>query len=629
MAQIPPPSDEQLQVIRSIGKNNVIVDSVAGSGKTTCILYIAKMRDFKNILIITYNARLKLETRKRVSELSIFNVDVHSYHSFCVKYYDSKCYTDAKLKSVLDSRPPAKFEYDLVIIDEAQDMTPLYYRLLCKIYSEINDYPPICIIGDRLQSIYRFNEADNRFITMSDKIFNFNALDWCRLRLSVSFRLTYETAAFVNYILADNRISVIRSGPLPLYYNGNLFSNGHEELIDLVTKLPPEEVFIICPSLRGRNSPPVLFENNLKQNPRTTHIPIYVSITSTDTLDDELIAGKLVFSTFHQVKGLERKYVFVFGFDAKYFQYHCRNACQSICPNEIYVAVTVTRASERLFLISSNTAAPFEFINPSKLPKLCEVQGEIESTNRYRSVKMRKISSESLLRHLREYAITNAYRLMNYKTCQNPAIPINITTRIKTPNGCVESVQDINRRAIIYATEMQFKKSHTLVRNALKIGNLLLKHEYGYNNKLYQILKYDWISQDVFDGIIDRIMEINFNIPEFQVSCEILDEKYILTSIIDCVDGDMAYHFICENDVKPIHLLRCAVNMYASRSAHGTLYNILTGKKYIIEANNIHQIWRILLAAKLVTNDNDISDDEFLQVADNGWIEVAKLLVTL
>ena len=42
-----PPSDEQLQVIQSIGNYNVIVDSVAGSGKTTCILHIAKMREFK------------------------------------------------------------------------------------------------------------------------------------------------------------------------------------------------------------------------------------------------------------------------------------------------------------------------------------------------------------------------------------------------------------------------------------------------------------------------------------------------------------------------------------------------------------------------------------------------------
>ena len=492
-------------------------------------------------------------------------------------------------------------------------MTPLYYRLICKIYYEINDYPPICIIGDCRQSIYGFNGADSRFITMADEIFNFNALDWHRLRLSISFRLTHETAAFVNHILANDRLSAIRSGQPPLYYIGNLFSNENVDLINLVAKLPPEDVFVLCPSLRGKNSPQVLFENNLKQNPRTKHIPIYVPVSSTESLDQSLIAGKLVFSTFHQVKGLERKYVFVFGFDAKYFQYHCRNANQKICPNEIYVAST--RASERLFLISSNSAAPFDFVNPSKLPRFCEVQGKIKSTNRFRSVKIGKISSESLVRHLREDAITNAHSLMKYEFCKKHIIPINIPTKIKTPNGCVESVQDINRRAVIYAVEMRFNEVYEPVSKALETGNQLLKDECGYINKLCQISKYDWISQDIFDMLIDRIIEINFTAPKFQVSCEILDEDYILTSTIDCIDGNTAYHFICENDVKPIHLLRCAVDMYASRSTYGILYNILTDKKYIIEVDNIQQIWRILLVAKLAAND-DISDEVFLQAAD-------------
>ena len=40
---LPPISDEQQEVVKAIGKStNVIVESVAGSGKTTCNIYIAK-----------------------------------------------------------------------------------------------------------------------------------------------------------------------------------------------------------------------------------------------------------------------------------------------------------------------------------------------------------------------------------------------------------------------------------------------------------------------------------------------------------------------------------------------------------------------------------------------------------
>ena len=61
---------------------------------------------------------------------------------------------------------------DIIIADEAQDITPLFYKLLCKIFSENTKEYKIVIMGDQMQSIYKFREADPRFITMSEKIFN-------------------------------------------------------------------------------------------------------------------------------------------------------------------------------------------------------------------------------------------------------------------------------------------------------------------------------------------------------------------------------------------------------------------------------------------------------------------------
>ena len=81
---LPNISDEQLTIVNNLGLNNVIVDSVAGSGKTTTNIYIAKKYSDLNILLLTYNAKLKMETREKVSNLNITNLEVHSYHSFCV-----------------------------------------------------------------------------------------------------------------------------------------------------------------------------------------------------------------------------------------------------------------------------------------------------------------------------------------------------------------------------------------------------------------------------------------------------------------------------------------------------------------------------------------------------------------
>jgi superfamily I DNA/RNA helicase len=86
--KLPEISTEQNRIIQELLlNNNVVIDSVAGSGKTTCNLHIASY--FKNlkILLMTYNSKLKIETREKIQKLKLENIEVHSYHSFCVKYY--------------------------------------------------------------------------------------------------------------------------------------------------------------------------------------------------------------------------------------------------------------------------------------------------------------------------------------------------------------------------------------------------------------------------------------------------------------------------------------------------------------------------------------------------------------
>ena len=62
-------SNEQNNIINLLKDNkNIIVDSVAGSGKTTTNLYIAKSFPKLNILLLTYNAKLKIETINKKSK---------------------------------------------------------------------------------------------------------------------------------------------------------------------------------------------------------------------------------------------------------------------------------------------------------------------------------------------------------------------------------------------------------------------------------------------------------------------------------------------------------------------------------------------------------------------------------
>ena len=76
---------------------------------------------------------MKIDVRQKIEEYQISNVHVHSYHSLLKRYYDHEAYTDNHMQHVLDQNLPMfpteqKFiKFSVVVIDESQDMTPLYY----------------------------------------------------------------------------------------------------------------------------------------------------------------------------------------------------------------------------------------------------------------------------------------------------------------------------------------------------------------------------------------------------------------------------------------------------------------------------------------------------------------------
>jgi len=174
---LPPKTKEQEEIIQKLENNNLIIEAVAGSGKTTTSLYIAKNFQNLKILLLTYNSKLKAETRKKVFSLGIKNLEVHSFHAFGYKYYnEKKCTTDRGIHEIINqkTKPALAFKFDLIIIDEAQDITPLYYEFICKIIVDNGLSARICLLGDKNQSIYSFNNADSRYLSLADHFFSFN-----------------------------------------------------------------------------------------------------------------------------------------------------------------------------------------------------------------------------------------------------------------------------------------------------------------------------------------------------------------------------------------------------------------------------------------------------------------------
>lgn len=332
-----PISQEQQQVIDYLKTNrNVVVNSVAGSGKTTCNLHIATYFTEKNILLLTYNSKLKLETREKVKALKLTKLETHSYHSFCVKYYHHQCFTDTEIDDILENntKPQIQFHYDFIILDEAQDISPRLFQLICKIARDNNDKQALyCVMGDEKQSIYDFNRADQRFITFAEQIFKFNSFPWNKCKLSQSFRITKPMAEFLNgcalneeRIFSDKEItSKNKRAVKPKYFICDAFNYNENRVYEVVKHYikngyEAEDIFVLAASILNPKTPIRYLENKLKHDYKN-QIPIFIPTDDETPLEEDVVRGKMVFSTFHQAKGLERKIVIVYGFDNSYFSF--------------------------------------------------------------------------------------------------------------------------------------------------------------------------------------------------------------------------------------------------------------------------------------------------------------------
>jgi hypothetical protein len=363
-------STEQQSIINDIRTNHVQVTAVAGCGKTTTNLFLAQQNKDLNILLLTYNASLRIETNLKIAEYGLRNIQVHTFHSFAFKFY-KECYNDYGIFEILEYQlaPLAELSdglnFDIIILDEMQDMTLLYFRFICKIYHDNKAKSPrFCILGDPHQTIYQYNGSDSQYFENFVRLFEYR--EWKKYKLKNTFRCTNSVSDFLNTVmLQDERIFTNKDGPLVKYlmcdtYEDDIF---REVTFCLSIGYKVDDIFILAPSIKTASSP----VRRLSEKFSFHNYPVFVSYSDEDKPNERVLRNKLVFLSFHQSKGLERKVVIVLGFDNSYFLYYKKGYDPLVCPNELYVAVT--RSSERLIVVHDVKHDFLPFLNIEAISK--------------------------------------------------------------------------------------------------------------------------------------------------------------------------------------------------------------------------------------------------------------------
>jgi hypothetical protein len=679
---IPNLSEDQQKVVSAIGDGfNVKVSGVAGCGKTTNILGICSSFPDKTVLVLTYNARLKIETREKVEKLGLTNTEVHSYHAMCVRYYSPEGAKDNGIINVVkhDIKPKKTIEFDIIVLDECQDMTKCYYSFVTKIVND-NKEPNIqyCLFGDEKQNIFDFKGADERFLTHGDKVFKTpNKKEWMELNLHTSFRVTNQVANFINkFLIGYNRIKACKNGDKVRYMYINHFKQKYDLYKEVMYYLQKgfkyDDIFILAPSIKKKTgfSPVINLENMLVNNGH----PCFAPVSDEAKIDEDVIKGKIVFSTFHQVKGLERPVVIVFNFDFSYFKYYARDMVCDKCPNIIYVATT--RALQNLTVIHDSSSQPIlPTITYDSITKDQNVTivGGIMGRDEFGEIcpkQQQKIPVfvTELLRFLDPQVIHNAMKKIEYitipyvnETGDHHYKPqkINLPQKAScSKKNTAEIVYDINGYAIPTFFEMKYFQRCSILDNieydkiensqrknydkiAFKFGqdkNLSVKYLLyistlydacinGYIHRTKQISSYDWITNEQLTqccDILDHHIQSNDKTDlEFEVlykDCQFLKTKYYLWGRIDVLDNnsDTLWEIKCTSQTEDEHIIQLAIYAWMTYSKDKIkreykLLNVCNNEvtTLLYDHNKVTDVIDYLLKAKY-EKKKILTDSEFI-----------------
>lgn len=563
-------SFEQNNIISHImAGHNMIIDSISGSGKTMIIKHIASAINNKKILVVTYNSFLKLETRHKC------NVPVETYHSLHYKYYKNT-YTDHDMLLTINNTQNVTIseQYDIIIIDEAQDMTTLYLSFIKKFISDMGRRIQLILMGDVRQCIYKYKDP-NMLSFVTDHRTMWPDYEFIRADLNMSYRLTPHMTGFINECSLTspnhkNHISSHTNSTKVHIYIGN-FKQYVQKLVKHINKYVRVygcgEIFILIPSVKYYASK--ILENSLVDGGHKCFVP-----SSDDFNYNTNITDKIVFCTYHQSKGRERKVVIMLAFD----RYHNNGPVLS---NLQYVALT--RASKEL--VCCGCPSPPMFFNP--LSQHCNIMYynvyDLEENNDIPNIKfisvtdMTKIITLDILKYITFFNEVSSHEIFTINEMSPQPLPITYNS---------ESISDITGVSI--PIWWFTNKNRDISEWMRKVTKTLTKKS-GYKSRILQLPDYNWLSSDILthcSNIFDKHIVRGGQVEKL-FSKTISD--YMCYGKLDYINNNIVWEFKCTNNLTDAHKLQLMMYIALTEGIYSqyNLLNIYTSEMYSIVISDI------------------------------------------
>lgn len=378
---LPTISYEQHECLETLRQgNNLVVQSVPGSGKTTLILMAVRqmlMEDIRaKILVLAYNTELVGATNRQLAGLEMElgcvmmqRVMVTTYHSLLSSLSRSSVENELVFLERMEDTPFEEkqqtwsfADFNKLIFDETQDTRLPFFQLMAVLTTRVCRSPQsiqILAVGDTRQLLYDFyaiNRADARFLTDLELAMKPLKLkrEWEKKTLTVSYRLSGPMAHVINTF--DRQRTILprpgsNNDPCVTWILCDLKMDAPKLVLAMADR-EKNNVLVLCRSLNERcqsaiNIVDCLVDNNIK-----------VHVSRSGSLADNFTSGakvnmkhspsknKVCLKTFHAAKGIQSPVVIVL-LQCNIFQKNDRGEYKM--DNAEYVGLT--RASRELIVL--------------------------------------------------------------------------------------------------------------------------------------------------------------------------------------------------------------------------------------------------------------------------------------
>lgn len=358
---------EQEQVLSDVvlGNHCCVVTAVPGAGKTTLAIELARRCTGANMLVITYNKVLELALSDKVGARGVRNLTASTIHGLLGRQSSVQCSDDIEMLTIVEQVESGEcrlqaLDADIVIIDEAQDLRPLFVRAIQAVLRTRRKDVCMVVCGDTSQMLYDFKSlgadaASSIYMEDAQTYFGFacGTRSWTRRVLTMSFRLTPNMAEFIN-VFWDRPDPIVGANdrspnkPVNLICLNPYDSHTIPALIKAsVNRYGRENVLLVGQSTKGNT--PTCHQSNLMET------PVHIKEGGSGGVDKNELIRKSHVLNLCQSKGAEYKCVWFIGFSV--YRLNTMMSINQVC-------VGLSRGSAELNVVLSDARRNPQLIYP-------------------------------------------------------------------------------------------------------------------------------------------------------------------------------------------------------------------------------------------------------------------------